>query len=73
MPQEICSLAIDAKRDDNVTEAATCWQWLNGDDGRREKRSNPKGWENVALHFDAHVEAAQRRPHKRNKLASHPV
>jgi hypothetical protein len=72
MPQEICSLAIDAKRDDNVTEAATCWQFLNSDDGRREKRSNPKGWENVALHFDAHVEAAQAKAAQAQQVGKPP-
>ena len=59
MPQETTSLPIDAQREDNDTEALTCWQFINSDEGRRAKRSNPDGFENVCLHYDAHVAAAQ--------------
>lgn len=59
MPQEVTSMQIDPKRDDNDTEALTCWQYINSDEGRRAKRNNPEGFENVCLHYDAHVEAAQ--------------
>jgi hypothetical protein len=58
MPQEVTSLPIDSKREDNATEAKTCWLWINGEPGRRMKRSNPDFFENVCLHFDAHTAAA---------------
>jgi len=59
MPPEISSLPIDEKTDDNDTEAATCWQYLNSVEGRRAKRSNPEGFKNVALHYEMHVQAVQ--------------
>src|SRR5258708_18331402 len=59
MPPEISSLPIDEKTDDNDTEAATCWQYINGQEGRRAKRSNPDGFKNVCLHYDEHAQAVQ--------------
>ncbi len=59
LPPEICSMPIDAKHDDNDTEAATCWQYINSDEGRRAKRANKQGFDNVCLHYDAHVQAVQ--------------
>jgi len=59
MPQQLCSVPIDEKHDDNDTEAATCWQYINGDEGRKAKRSNKEGFDNVCLHYDAHIEAVQ--------------
>ena len=58
MPQEVSSIEIDAKREDNDSEAMTCWIWINGEAGRRAKRSNERGFENVCLHYDEHAEAA---------------
>lgn len=58
MPQEVCSIPIDAEREDNQTEADTCWQFINGDAGRKLKRTNKDEFENVCLHFDAHTKAA---------------
>ena len=59
MPQQVSSIEIDPKRDDNDTEAATCWQYINGPEGRRDKVAMPEQFENVCLHYDAHVAAAQ--------------
>jgi hypothetical protein len=59
MPQQVSSMEIDAQREDNDTEALTCWQYINGQEGRRDKRTNKDGFENVCLHYDAHVAAAQ--------------
>lgn len=59
MPQEVCSMPIDEKHDDNDTEAATCWQYINGQEGRRAKRSNPEGFKNICLHYDEHAQAVQ--------------
>jgi hypothetical protein len=59
LPPEVCSMPIDAKREDNDTEAMTCWLWINGEEGRRAKRSNKEGYDNVCLHFDEHTAAAQ--------------
>jgi hypothetical protein len=58
LPPEVCSMPIDAKREDNETEAMTCWLWINGEEGRKAKRANPEGFENVCLHFDMHTDAA---------------
>lgn len=58
MPPEICALPIDPKRDDNATEAMTCWLWINGEEGRKAKRAKPKQFEDICLHYDAHVDAA---------------
>jgi hypothetical protein len=57
----ICSLPVDTqpKREDHVTEAMTCWLWMTGEEGRKTKRVNKAGWENVALHFDMHTAQAQ--------------
>jgi hypothetical protein len=54
-------------RDDHETEAETAWQRLMDPDGRRLHKSNPDGWRNLALHYDAHValaaqKAAQAQP-----------
>jgi hypothetical protein len=46
-------------RDDHDTEAETAWQRLMDPDGRRLHKSNPDGWRNLALHYDAHVAMAQ--------------
>jgi hypothetical protein len=58
LPQEVCSMPIDAKREDNETEAMTCWLWINGEEGRKAKRGNKEGYDNVCLHFDMHTDAA---------------
>lgn len=59
MPQEICSMPIDAQTDDNDTEAATCWQYINQEEGRRAKRADPDAFKNVVLHYQEHVAAIQ--------------
>jgi hypothetical protein len=60
LPQEVSSIPIDAPHEDNATEAATCWQYMNGENGRRDKVSNKDGYRNVTLHYDEHEAAAQR-------------
>jgi hypothetical protein len=56
---DVCSMPIDAAHDDNDTEAATCWQYINSPEGRKDKHSNPEGFKNVCLHYDEHIAAAQ--------------
>ncbi len=58
MPPEICSLPIDAQVDDNVIEAATCWMWMNSEDGRKIKNQNPPAFTNIRMHFLDHEQAA---------------
>lgn len=55
---EVCSMDIDAEVDDNRIEAATCWQYLTSDEGRKMKRKNIKAFNNVRLHFLQHKQAA---------------
>jgi hypothetical protein len=57
LPPLVSSVPIDAKLDDNFTESRTCWQYLNGEEGRKAKRANKNGFENVRLHFLEHDEA----------------
>jgi len=59
LPQEVSSIPIDAEVEDNDTEAKTCWQWLNGVDGRKAKHLNEAGYENVRLHYLEHKQAAE--------------
>jgi len=58
LPPMVSSVEIDP-HDDNETEAATCWQLLMSPDGRKAKRTNPNGYQNVSLHLDEHIAAAQ--------------
>ena len=58
LPPMVSSVRID-KHDDNETEAATCWQWMMSPDGRKAKRTKRAGYENVSLHLDEHIAAAQ--------------
>jgi hypothetical protein len=59
IPPELCSLPIDAQVDDNDTEAASCWKFINDESGRKLKRANSKAYEDIRLHFLAHVDAAK--------------
>lgn len=58
MPQEISSLPIDPKFDDNDTEAQTTWAFLTSEEGRKIRRSRQRNWENIYLHWQEHDEAA---------------
>jgi len=53
------SIPVDGPTEDNETEAATLWQWLNGAEGRKAKRQKPNGYANVRLHYLETVAAAQ--------------
>ena len=57
----VCSMPIDAEVDDNSTEAATTWQWLNSEEGRKTKVSKRPGFDNVRLHYLDHIEAVQQK------------
>ena len=59
LPDEVCSIQIDKEVDDHVTEAAACWQFLNGEEGRKAKKNNNKSFMNVRQHFLDHQAAAQ--------------
>lgn len=52
------SIEVDPIVDDSATEAMACWQYLNSPEGRKAKKNNPMGYENVRLHFIAHTDAA---------------
>lgn len=60
LPPEVSSIPVDPdpRVEDNAVEAETCWQYMNGKEGRRDKRTNQRGFENVRLHFIAHADAA---------------
>ncbi len=36
-----------------------CWQYLNSPEGRKAKHDNQRGYQDVRLHFLAHVQAAK--------------
>ena len=57
-PPEVSSIPVTPE-DDSDTEAATCWLYINGQDGRRDKRTNPEGFKNVVLHFNEHEAQAK--------------
>jgi hypothetical protein len=61
MPPEICSIQIDSQVEDSETEAATCWQWLTSPEGRKSKRLNAQGYNNVRLHFLDHTQDAMQK------------
>jgi hypothetical protein len=61
MPPEICSIQIDSQVEDCETEAATCWQWLTSPEGRKSKRLNKAGYDNVRLHFLDHTQDAMQK------------
>jgi hypothetical protein len=58
---EISSIEIDEQVDDSQTEAETCWQFMNNPEGRKIKKVNRDGFENVRLHFLAHAAAAAKK------------
>jgi hypothetical protein len=54
MPQEKASISPDPEAEEVVgmeIEADTCWWWLNEPVGREAKKNNPRGYENVRLHY----------------------
>lgn len=59
LPQEISSYPIDEEYDDHDTEFLTCWQKVNSPEGRKMKRSNQRGFENLRLHGLEHLQAKQ--------------
>jgi hypothetical protein len=61
MPQEQTSYPIDVEYDDHDTEFLTCWQKVNSPEGRKMKRTNPRGFENLRLHGLAHLQAKQQK------------
>lgn len=70
LPKEMTSLPIDAQVDDNDTEMATCWMWLNGEEGRKMKRIKKDSYENVRLHFLDHQAASQAKAAKAAAMAA---
>lgn len=54
----VSSIQVDPEVEDSASEATACWLYLNGPEGRKAKKGNPSGYENVRLHYLAHVEAA---------------
>lgn len=61
MPQEVSSVPIDPDNDDNETEAATCWLWINLPEGRKAKRTHPDGFRNISLHRQEHLADAAKK------------
>jgi hypothetical protein len=59
MPDLVCSVPIDKDVDDHATEMATCWQFLNGEEGRKAKKNKNAGFMNVRQHFLDHEAALQ--------------
>jgi hypothetical protein len=61
MPQEVSSVPIDPDNDDDETEAATCWLWINLPEGRKAKRTQPEGFRNISLHRQEHLANAAKK------------
>ena len=61
MPQEVSSVPIDPDNDDDDTEAATCWLWINLPEGRKAKRTHPDGFKNISLHRQEHLANAAKK------------
>ena len=59
LPDQVCSVPIDAEVDDNKTEMDCCWKWMNEEEGRKTKKLNPQGYANVRQHFLDHEKALQ--------------
>src|SRR5262249_10186947 len=53
IPPAESSVPIDPF-DDDATEAFTCWKWMTSPEGRKTKRLNPLGFQNVLLHWQEH-------------------
>lgn len=56
-PNEQPSVTIDMDVDNHTIEGALCRWWLVSPDGRLAKIENPKGYQNVLLHFKLHNDA----------------
>lgn len=50
------SIMVDQDLDDHEIEAAVCRNWLVSEVGRETKQDNPQGYQNVLLHYKAHLE-----------------
>jgi hypothetical protein len=59
LPDLICSIQVDKEVDDHVTEMATTWQWLNGEDGRKLKQLHRPFYDNIRQHYLDHEAAAK--------------
>ena len=64
MPDMVPSLAPDddPEAEDNATEAAACFQWMNSAEGRKYKNGTPDeraAFQNVKLHWKIHAQRAQ--------------
>jgi hypothetical protein len=57
--QEVSSIPVDEdpRIEDHETEAMACWQYLNSPEGRKAKKANVNGYNNVRLHFLEHLDA----------------
>lgn len=61
LPPEVSSIPIDPDNDDDETEAATCWLWINLPEGRKAKRTHPDGFRNISLHRKEHLANAAKK------------
>lgn len=57
MPQFVTSVPI-REWNDHATEAATCFQKMCSEEGRKLAKTKPKQFEDLELHYQAHVQAA---------------
>lgn len=53
------SIPIDATWDDNQAEFLTIKEWINGPEGRKAKKENKPGFDNVKLHGELHKMAME--------------
>jgi len=60
-PQQLQSSMPVADYEDHDTEAMCCWKYMNSPEGRKAKQTNKDGFENVELHWQEHVQAAQKK------------
>lgn len=59
LPDQITSVPIDKEVDDHITEMATCWMWMNMEEGRKARKNFPQNFANVRQHYLDHEAAAQ--------------
>jgi hypothetical protein len=56
LPPEVSSVTVNPF-DDHSTERFACWKFLTSPEGRKLKRTNPQGFQNIVLHMGEHDQA----------------
>ena len=64
----VSSIPIDPIFDDHMAEFLAVQHWMWGEEAEEQKQTNPAGWQNVALHGQAHFAQVQ----QMNAMAAGP-